>query len=188
MLPTMTETTPRKRRLELAATLLLALATVATAWSAYQARQWTSEQAQGYSHATADRLAGNRLSATANTQTQIDVATFVQWVDARAQNRPELVDFYRARFRDEFKPAFAAWLATRPFADAAAPPTPFAMPAYTVAAQEEADRLEATAAAGISTRLEEPRSRIALLALGWLVFSAAPRGSRRCRPGSRCSR
>ena len=30
-----------------------ALATVGTAWSAYQARQWTGEQSQGYSKATA---------------------------------------------------------------------------------------------------------------------------------------
>jgi hypothetical protein len=38
-----TEASPSERRLELVATALLALATVATAWAAYQARQWTGE-------------------------------------------------------------------------------------------------------------------------------------------------
>jgi len=46
------EATPSERGLELLATVLLTLATVATAWAAYQAREWTGEQSQGYSSAT----------------------------------------------------------------------------------------------------------------------------------------
>src|SRR5213083_1595176 len=118
------------RRLEVVATVLLALATVGTTWAAYQSRQWTGKQSAGYSRATATRIAVNRTSAVANRQVQIDVATFIQWVDAHEQHHTLLADFYRARFRDEFKPAFAAWLATKPFENAAAPPTPFAMPQY----------------------------------------------------------
>ena len=38
----------------------------------------------------------------------------MQWVDAYARGETELVNFYRARFRDEFKPAFNAWVATKP--------------------------------------------------------------------------
>ena len=104
------EATAGSRRLELAATVLLAFATVATAWSAYQARVWTGEQSQGYSHATASRIAVNRSAALANRQVQIDVATFTEWVDARALHRTDLADFYQTRFRDEFRPAFAAWI------------------------------------------------------------------------------
>lgn len=98
----MTETTAADRRLELVSAVLLALATVATAWAAYQSRQWTGEQSQGYSKATANRIAENRVAALANRQVQIDVATFIQWVDARAQHRSALADFYRTRFRTEF--------------------------------------------------------------------------------------
>ncbi len=115
MLPAMAEATQSAPWFELVATVLLALATVATAWAAYQSRQWTGEQAQGYSHATATRIAANRTSAVANRQAQIDVATFIAWVDAHEQHNATLADFYRARFRDEFEPAFAAWLAMRPF-------------------------------------------------------------------------
>ena len=111
----MTETNGAERRLELISTVLLALATVATAWAAYQSRQWTGVQSQGYSKATAKRIAVNRFAALANRQVQIDVTTFIQWVDAREQGHAALADFYRTRFRSEFQPAFAAWLATKPF-------------------------------------------------------------------------
>ncbi len=111
----MTEPTRGEGWLEVISTVLLALATVATAWSAYQARQWTGEQSQGYSQATALRIEENRVAALADRQVQIDVATFIQWVDANEEQQTRLADLYRARFRDEFKPAFAAWLATDPF-------------------------------------------------------------------------
>ena len=160
------------RRLEVAATLLLALATVATAWSAYQARVWTGEQSQGYSHATAFRIAVNRAAALANRQIQIDVATFTEWVDAHALHRTELADFYRARFRSEFRPAFAAWTATRPFENPDAPPTPFAMPEYRLKATQEADRLEATAAAA-SERAKEANERADNYMLAVVLFASS---------------
>jgi hypothetical protein len=188
-----------ERRLEIASAVLLAFATLATAWAAYQARQWTGEQAQGYSKATAARIAVNRTAAVANRQLQIDVATFIQWVDAHEEGREKLADFYSRRFRDEFKPAFTAWLATKPFENAEAPATPFAMPEYRLKSNADADRLEATAAgrsnvaaaanqrannymlavvlfasslffAGISTKLDSIGVRTATLALGWILF------------------
>jgi hypothetical protein len=195
----MAEERPGERWLELVSTVLLALASVATAWSAYQARVWTGEQALGTSHATAARIAVNRHSALASRQVQIDIATFIQWVDAYEGHRTELADFYRARFRNEFKPAFAAWLATRPFANKAAPPTPFAMPQYRLRSSVDADRLETKAAAdsdhakasnehadnymlavvlfalslffaGISTKLETVRAKTLILGLGCVLF------------------
>jgi hypothetical protein len=59
---------------------------------------------------------------------KIDVATFIQWINAHEEHRPALAAFYGSRFRDEFKPAFAAWLAAKPFTNPAAPEAPFAMP------------------------------------------------------------
>ena len=198
----MTDSTAAERRLEIFSTVLLALATVATAWSAYQSRQWTGEQSQGYSRATASRIAVNRFTALASRDVQIDVATFIQWVDARQQHRTNLARFYRARFRDEFKPAFAAWLAARPLEDPEAPGTPFETPEYRLKASAEAERLEARAAAaskgageanqradnymlavvlfasslffaGISTKLGSVRARAAVLGLGWVLFLGA---------------
>ena len=164
--------TTAERRLELAATVLLALATVGTAWSAYQAREWTGEQSQGYSHATAARIAVNREAAVANRQVQIDVATFIQWVDARAQGRTALASFYRARFRKEFEPAFVSWLATKPLVNRAAPKTPFEVPQYRLGAAQRADRLELKAAAD-SRRAKDANERADNYMLAVVLFASS---------------
>jgi hypothetical protein len=186
-------------RVELMATLLLALAAVGTAWSGYQASRWNGEQATAFSRANAARVEATQAADLANAQTQIDVATFTQWVDAYALKRTELADFYFKRFRAEFKPAVAAWIATRPLRNPDAPLTPFAMPQYRLAARADAERLNAEAEvtsarartnvqratnyvlgvvlfaaalffAGMSTKLGTPRLRAALLACGVVVF------------------
>ena len=107
-------TAPHRDWVEIVAAVLLSLAAVATAWSGYQATRWNGEQAMAASRTNAIRIDAARASSLAEAQTEIDVATFIQWVDARAGGDGELATFYRARFRKEFKPVFAAWLATRP--------------------------------------------------------------------------
>jgi hypothetical protein len=195
----MSEERPRATWPELVATVLLALATVATAWASFQAREWTGEQAQSYSRANTARLESTRNTGTANQLTSIDVATFIQWVDATARNDTALATFYEQRFRPEFRPAFAAWLATKPLTTTGAPPSPFAMPEYRLAAAAEADRLETTAAAraaeaavanerandyvgavvlfasalffaGISTKLRSRGPQLAILGMGCALF------------------
>ena len=185
--------------LELVATVLLAVATVGTAWSGYQASRWNGEQATAFSRAGATRVESSKADSLANSQTQIDVATFTQWVDAYAQNQTELADFYYMRFREEFRPAMEAWVATRPRMNPDAPLTPFVMPEYQLEAREEADRLEAEAEgwsatarqdiqratnyvlcvvlfaavlffAGMSTKLQSPRLRWFLLGFGVVIF------------------
>jgi hypothetical protein len=184
---------------EVVATVILALAAVATAWSGYQANRWHGEQAIAFSHANAARLESTRASGLANAQTEIDVATFTQWVDAYARHETQLADFYRRRFRKEFQPAVAAWVATHPLKNANAPVTPFAMPNYRLAATAQAERLQVAAEAaaaeasrdiqhandyvlavvlfsaalffgGISTRLQRPRPRAVLLGVGCAVL------------------
>jgi hypothetical protein len=194
--------TPEKERsdpIEIVATVLLALATVATAWSGYQASRWNGESAKAFSRGNAARVESTRASGLANSQTQIDVATFTQWVNAYALSQTELADFYFARFREEFRPAVDAWVATRPLRNPDAPLTPFAMPEYQLAAREEAERLEAEAEelaakartnvqratnyvlgvvlfasalffAGMSTKLRTRRLRVVLLCFGIAVF------------------
>src|SRR6186997_1893377 len=121
-------------RTELVATVLLSVAAVATAWSGYQATRWNGEQAKASSRTNAIRVEAARAQGLSESQTQVDVATFIQWVDAYALKRTELSDFYFKRFRKEFRPAVAAWLATKPLENPNAPLTPFAMPQYKLAA------------------------------------------------------
>jgi len=132
----------RREWTELVAVVLLALAAVATAWSSYQANRWNGEQAKTSARVNATRIEAARASGLANAQTQVDIATFVQWVDAFAQEKTTLADFYEKRFRKEFQPAFRAWLAARPLRNPDAPLTPFAMPEYRLAATATAERLD----------------------------------------------
>lgn len=189
-------------RIEAVATVLLALAAVATAWSSYQAARWNGEQAKATAAVNKARIAAARASDLANAQTEIDVATFTQWVDAYATRERELADFYFRRFRREFKPAVVAWVATRPLRTPDAPLTPFAMPQYKLAARAEAERLDRRADAlaatvrrniqrstnyvlgvvlfavalffaGMSTKVGSRRARKALVVMGCVVLAGA---------------
>ena len=187
------------RHFELVATVLLAVAAVATAWASYQSARWHGEQARAASASVAARVESTRAADVANRQGQIDVALFTQWVDAYARNEAELAAFYDKRFRPEFKPAFDAWVATKPRKNPSAPLSPFAMPQYKLAANATSDRLEVKAAAasqragsfiqraddyslavvlfasslffaGISTRLRSSSTRMVILGLGCALF------------------
>ena len=191
--------THAERRLELAATVLLALAAVATAWASYQSSRWHGKQAEAQSASIAARVESSKAADVANGQAQIDVAIFTQWVDAYATGETELAEFYAKRFRDEFRPAFEAWVATKPLKNPRAPLSPFAMPQYQLVARKEAERNEAAATAashevridiqradnyvlavvlfaaslffaGISTKLHSRGSQVAILTLGYVMF------------------
>jgi hypothetical protein len=126
--------------IELASAVLLALAAIASAWSAYQANSWGGVQASAFAGANAARTESVRNSNTAMAQRQVDVATFIAFLQAYAARNQNLVDFYEARFRDEFKPAFQSWLSSVP-SGSVPPGTPFAESNYVLAAQEQADAL-----------------------------------------------
>jgi hypothetical protein len=189
----------RRHRVELLCTILLAVAAVATAWSTYQSARWRGEQAADSSKATAAHIASSEASTRAGQLTQVDIATFIQWVDADVAGNDELAQFYRRRFRKEFRPAFAAWVATSPRTNPAAPATPFAMRQYHVAEATQAARLNTAAGehadaagdanqrsgnyvaalvlfavalffAGMATKLRSLRKQEVLVALGWVVF------------------
>ena len=187
---------------EICAAVLLSFAAVATAWSGYQANRWNGEQAKTSGKVNKTRIEAARAAGLANAEQQVDVATFMQWVDSYARGEDELVSFYQKRFRAEFKPAFNAWIATKPLKTKGAPLTPFAMPQCRLAARVEAERLDQTAEelsaqvhrniqrssnyvlgvvlfavslffAGMSTKLSSAGPRKALLIVGCVLFVGA---------------
>ncbi len=163
----------RKRDwVEIAATVLLACAAVATTWSSYQATRWNGEQAKTSGRVNKARIDAARASGLANAQQEIDVATFMQWVDSYARGEDRLESFYRARFRPEFTPAFDAWLATRPLKTKGAPLTPFAMPEYQLAARADAERLDQTAEA-LAAQVRRDIQRSSNYVLGVVLFAVA---------------
>jgi len=150
-------------RIELIATIVMALAAIATAWCAFQATKWSGIQAIEFSNANASRVESTRADALANSQRSVDVGVFTSWLDAVAEEidagdippvsesgyQPvdrTLSAFYYERMRSEFRTALDAWLATDPLDDPEAAKTPFAMEEYQLAAAAEAsDLLEQSA-------------------------------------------
>lgn len=130
------------RWIELLLAVMLGFVTLATAWSGYQSARWGGTQSILFSQAGALRTESMRASTQGGQETQIDVAIFSNWINAYAGENEALVTFYQERFRDEFKPAFEAWLATDPANNPNAPSSPFQMPEYRLAKLEEAAQLE----------------------------------------------
>jgi hypothetical protein len=151
--------------LDIAATVVLALATILTAWSAFQSAKWSGLQTVAFSEASAARTESARAANLAGQQTQVDIGVFLDWLsaaDADIRNgeieRPSPGDLYQPtgdtlsgfifdRAREEFRPALRAWLNTDPFRDPDAPGTPFDMPEYQLEATARADALLTTAEA-----------------------------------------
>jgi hypothetical protein len=167
-----TSDSSRATRVEVVATTLLALAAVATAWSGYQASRWNAEAQKASGHTNKLRIEVARAQGLAEAQKGADLATFTQWVDAYLLDRPEVANFYFKRFRKEFKPALVAWIATKPLKNPNAPPSPFAMPQYRLAAESDAKRLDAEADVSSATK-ERDIQRATDYVLGVVLFSVA---------------
>jgi hypothetical protein len=185
--------------LEIAATLLLAFATVGSAWSAYQSKRWGGVQMFSMVAANGARSEAVRLSDKASQLTSIDVSMFLQYISAVSSHQQQLADFILQRFRPEMKVAVDAWRATEPLKNPDAPPSPFAMKEYSLSTLQQADKMnqlallklnEAKAAntraddyvlltvlfasalffGGIGTKMQLRSLRIVLLSLGVVVF------------------
>jgi hypothetical protein len=144
-------------RTELVATIIMAMAAILTAWTGFQSAKWSGEQAKNFSQAGASRTESARFDNRAQSDISIDVATFVAWLEAvdsdvksgavpsyeaAAEPTPgTLSGFIFGRLREEFRPAFDAWLAAFVTDRTTAPATPFDMEEYVVADAVEAERL-----------------------------------------------
>jgi hypothetical protein len=133
--------------IELAAAVILALATIVAAWSAYQATRWGGEQAKASRSAIEARTAAAQETTAFGAQAVVDVQLWVFWLEQAQMDTPEndnslALAFIEERFRDEFIPAFDAWLAQVPEGEIP-PARPFDMAEYQPAARVEAERLNA---------------------------------------------
>jgi len=181
--------------------VLISIAAILTAWSAYQAQRWSGVQAADYTRASASRTESVRASERAAVVSAVDVTLFSDWVTAKATGDERLAAFYEARFRDEFLPAFEAWLEL-PRTDNIPAGTPFSLPEYRLADQKRSEQLATAADAffkagqnaneiaddfvlvsvlcasvlffgGISTRFKRPALKYVLLGIGSLLFVLA---------------
>src|ERR1043166_8922626 len=127
----------RFEAIEIIEAVILALVAVATAWSGYQAAQWAGKRAEQYAEASRLRVTAEGLATLAGQERIYDSDTFNSWLAAKLDGKAEAAEFFERRFRDEYRPAFTAWLKADPFNNAQAPPGPIFMPDYHNAKHEQ---------------------------------------------------
>ena len=136
--------------IEIVEVVVLALAAIATAWSGYQAAKGDGEQSILYSDASVYRGQANTAATSGQQRLAADGAMFSAWLQARADDNAALQAMLVRRFSPEYRAAFTAWLATKPFTNPDAPPGPGYMPEYHNPQIEQANQLNEKA-----THMEE---------------------------------
>jgi hypothetical protein len=132
----------RDRLLDLASTIILSVTLVLTAFSAWESTLWNGEQAGAYARASSARTQSNAALIAASTEKAFDATSFANGIVEFFRGDQVAVDFFRQRlFRDEFRPAVDAWVALDPANNPNAPHSPFEMPEYRNAKEEESNAL-----------------------------------------------
>ncbi|GAB1420640.1 hypothetical protein MASR2M15_07490 [Anaerolineales bacterium] len=118
------------RWVEFFAIVIMSIATVLTAWSAYQASLWGGEESKAYFTASNALTDASRLDNQAAIRLGTHANLFSDYIAAIAQGDQVLSDFLYNRFPLELKNAMDVWLDLAPFQSADAPLTPFDLPEY----------------------------------------------------------
>jgi hypothetical protein len=137
----------RKKWVEPVAALLMALATLSTAWCSFQSAAWT-RKSNGLMNEfnTLERRAG-LLTMQGTQQATIHAAMFMQLLAAQQARNEKLVNFYVERFPPDVRHAYDAWLAQKPLENPNADPHPFVPNLYELRGTREAADATAKAAA-----------------------------------------
>jgi len=142
---------------EMACAIVLALATTASAWCAYQSKLWGGAQAARANAAVRAGREGAVNSLAAVQMRAFDASMFIAYMQARIERSKELEAFLAQRFRPEMKPAVEAWLKLDPLNNPAAPPSPFRMAEYAQKETAEVARQEELAAKAMAASREARR-------------------------------
>jgi hypothetical protein len=141
------EVTRREQLIELLSAALLALATIATAWSGYQSSLWGGDQASHESLAGTAIIKTGLFSNLAEQKVGLHTSLFGQWAAAVSAENTALADFLFDRFPEPLQSAAVAWRATQPLTNPDAPASPFDMPEYVLPESAESLRWEEVAIA-----------------------------------------
>lgn len=190
------------RHTEVAAAILLAIATVATAWCAYQATRWSGVQATAFAEASSDRIESNREFNFAVQLQSIDIELTTLWLEAYRADETERMEFYETSLmRPELQQHLDEWVASDPELSSEASAHPLTNDQYADELVADSERLRAEADAkfqeakdanqtgdeyvlatvmfatvlffaGIAGKFRSERIQGALVALGCLVLVA----------------
>ena len=96
---------------EVAATVVLSLAVLVTAWSAYQAARWSGVQSASASQYAGDLIESSEVATLIETQLEIDSQAMSTWLIMAVEDDQRGMEVLEERFDDTLRPAFDAWMA-----------------------------------------------------------------------------
>lgn len=100
---------------EIVSAVLLSIASIITAWSAYQSTRWSGVESTHNLAASSARVESTREFTMASQRYAIDSVLFSQWVNAYAGGNQALETFYRERVvSEQFSPRLEDWIASDP--------------------------------------------------------------------------
>jgi hypothetical protein len=148
------ERNEKKRWVEPVTALLMALATLSTAWCSYQSAAWTRKANRLMNEFNALERRAGLVTMQGMQQATIHTAMFMEVLAAQQEGKEKLANFYVERFPPDLRKAYDAWLAEKPFENPKADPHPFVPNLYEVRGTREAAEANAKAA----NSLEEARN------------------------------
>jgi hypothetical protein len=139
----------KKKWVEPVAALLMALATLSTAWCSFESAAWTRKSNRLMNEFnTLERKAGV-LTIQGMQQATIHTGMFMQALAAHQAGNEKLANFYVERFPPDLRKAYDTWLAEKPFENPNADPHPFVPKLYEVRGTREAAEASAKAAGSL---------------------------------------
>ena len=144
---------PKRRWVEPITALIMALATVGTAWCSYESAFWTRQANRAMNEFNSLERKAGLLALQGMQSTTIHVSMFMQVLAAQQAGNQELATFYVERFPPDVRAAYDAWMQQRPFQNPGADPHPFVPNLYQMRGTKEASEATATGA----KKVEEAR-------------------------------
>jgi hypothetical protein len=144
----------KKRWVEPVAALVMALATLGTAWCSYESAAWTRRANRLLNEFNSLERRSGLLTIQGMQAATIHTAMFMELLAAKQAGNDQLAEFYVQRFPPDARKAYDAWLAQKPFENPKADPHPFVPKLYEIRGAREA----AAATASAAEKLKESRA------------------------------
>jgi hypothetical protein len=143
----------KKKWIEPVTALIMALATVGTAWCSYQSAAWTRHSNRAMNQFNMLERKAGLLNIQGTQAATIHTAMFMQVLAAQQSGNQKLADFYVQRFPPDVRKAYDAWIAQKPFENPNADPHPFVPNLYETRGAREA----AEATSNAATQIDDAR-------------------------------
>jgi hypothetical protein len=131
----------KRKWIEPVTALIMALATVGTAWCSYESAAWTRRGGRLMNESNSLEGQAGIISIQGVQTASIHVAMFMQLLAAKQAGDEKLADFYVQRFPPDLRKAYDGWLDQKPFENPKADPHPFVPNLYQMRGTREANKL-----------------------------------------------